>query len=199
MLGQISPSFPFDTLSCSDQMVYNIGDFYTMLGTVTRAVYDEKEIQQGERVQFLLPYIEGITSPAQIAPVSRMIRSLNLADKELFILTQAFAGAVKQITADDRSFTAALTQDKTGAYVFELIQEVRKEGGAYNEVANAFRSYVSEHPSGVRCEDNVKEPATELPPHIKELNYLFPEHAIYAQRSATIKSGKGFCNRVFRV
>ena len=174
MLSQISSSFPFDTLSCSDQMVYNIGDFYTMLGTVTRAVHDEKEIQQGERVQFLLPYIEGITSPAQIAPVSRMIGSLHLADKELFILSQAFAGALKQIAADDRSFTAALIQDKTATYVFELIQQVRREGGAYSEVANAFRSYVSDHLSGVRCEDNVKASITELPHHIKELNYYFP-------------------------
>lgn len=173
MLGQISPSFPFDALSCSDQMVYEIGDFYTMLETVTRAVHDEREIQQGERFQFLLPYVEGITSPAQIAPVSRMIRSLHLTNKELFILSDAFAGALKQIAADDRSFTAALTQDRTATYVFELIQEVKKEGGAANEVANAFRNYVSRHLSGVRCEDNVKEPATELPRHIKEMNYYF--------------------------
>lgn len=174
MLSQIPPSFPFDTLSCSDQMVYDIGDFYTMLGTVARTVHDEKDIQQGERVRFILPYVEGITSPAQIAPVSRMIGSLHLTDKELFILSQAFAGALKQIAADDRSFTAALTQDKTATYVFEFIQHVRKEGGAYNEVANAFQSYLSKHLSGVRCEDNVKEPATELPHHIREINYYFP-------------------------
>lgn len=173
MLNQLSPKLRLPTLSCSDQMVYRVDDFYVMLGSVSKAVYDERKIQQGERVQFLLPYVQNMSAPAQIGPLARMILSLHLTDKELFILSQTFASALKQISADDRSFTAALIQDKTATHVFELTQQVQREGGAHSEIANALRSYLGKHLNGVRCEDNVKAITTELPRHIQEINYYF--------------------------
>jgi len=173
MLNQLSPKLRLPTLSCSDQMAYRVDDFYVLLGSVSKAIYDERRIQQGERAQFLLPYIQSMSAPAQIAPLARMILSLHLTDKELFILSQSFASALKQISADDRSFTAALTQDKTATHVFELTQEVQREGGAYSEIANALRSYLAKHLNGIRCEDNVQATTTELPRHIQEINYYF--------------------------
>lgn len=174
MLNQIPTRLRLAALSCSDQMVYNLDEFYKMLGNVTRAVHNERTVQQGERAQFLLPYIEGITSPAQITPVIRMIAELRLTEKELFMLSQPFASALKQISADDRSFTAALIQDRTARSGFEFIQLLKKEGGAYNEVSNAFRGYFAKHLNGVRCEDNLTAGATKLPPQIEEINYFYP-------------------------
>lgn len=174
MLSQIPARVRLPALSCSDQMVYNVDDFYKTLGSLSTTVHNERKIQQGERVQFLLPYIEGITSPAQIGPVIRMIAALRLTEKELFMVSQAFANALKQISADDRSFTAALIQDRTARSLFELIQLVKKEGGAYNEVANAARAYFAKHLNGARCEDNLTPKATKLPPQIEEINYFYP-------------------------
>jgi hypothetical protein len=174
MLSQIPTRLRFPALSCADQMVYNVDDFYKMIGMVTRTVHDERKIQQGERVQFLLPYIEGLTSPAQIVPLIRMITALRLTQKELLMVSQAFASALKQISADDRSFTAALLQDRTARSVFEFIQQLKKEGGAHNEVTSAIQGYFSRHLNGVRCEDNVTPTGTELPSHIREINYYYP-------------------------
>ncbi len=175
MLGEISPKLRFTPLSCSDQMVYDVSDFYRMLGNVTQNVYDEKRIQQGERVQFLLPYIENMSSPVQVAPVGKLITSLHLRSKELFIVSQTFADALRKISGDDRSFSAALTQDRTANTVFQLIQYFKKQGVPHTEVASALRVYLSKHLSGARCEDNVDLIGTELPFHVKEINYFFPD------------------------
>jgi hypothetical protein len=176
LLNQMPPKLRLAPLSCTDQSVYHVDDFYVMLGSVAKAVYDERRIQQGERVQFLLPYVHSMSSPAQIAPAARMILSLHLTDKELVIISQTFASALKEISADDRSFTAAMTQDRTATHVFELIQQVRRAGGAYGELANALRSYLSKHLNGIRCEDNVTPIAAELPRHIQEINYYFRDN-----------------------
>ena len=92
MLNQIPPNLRLTALSCSDQMVYNVDDFYKMPGSVTNAVYTERKVQQGERVQCLLPYIEGLTSPAQIVPLLRMIATLRLTEKELLGLLRLLQG-----------------------------------------------------------------------------------------------------------
>lgn len=97
MLNQIPTNLRLPALSCSDQMVYNVDELYKMLGSVTGAVYTERKVQQGERVQFLLPYVKGLTSPAQIAALIRMIAALRLTEKELFMVSQAFASALKQV------------------------------------------------------------------------------------------------------
>lgn len=178
MLNQIPANLQLPALSCSDQMVYNVDAFYETLETVTRAVHNDRKIQQGERVQFLLPYIEGITSPAQIGPVIRMITAVRLTQKELLMVSQAFANALKQMSADDRSFTPALMQDRTAASGYEFVQLLKKEGAAYNEVSNAFRAYFAKHLTGVRCEDNLIPSTAKLPAQIQEINYYYPNNPL---------------------
>jgi len=98
MLNEIPLKLPFKTQPCSAQTEYDVSDFYRLLEKIARTVFDEKQIQQGERVQFILPYIENMSSPAQITPVTNLVISLDLRQKESFIISQAFANALKQLT-----------------------------------------------------------------------------------------------------
>ena len=175
MFEQISPKFSFKTLSCSDRMVYELGDFYRLLEKIVRAGYDQKKIEQGERIQFLLPYIETMTSPAQITPIANLLVSLDLRPREALIAIQSFTNALKTISADDRLFTAAITGDGTTSAVFRLTQSLRKNEVSSNELRNAYRAYLEKHLTATRCEDNVGLVGDDLPYYLKEINHFYPD------------------------
>jgi hypothetical protein len=174
MLSEISPKLAFKTLSCSDSLIYDVAEFYEVLGNVTRTAFDEMQIQQGQRLQFLLPYVENVSSPAQVGPIAKLIVSLKLDSRELFIMSEAFGNALKKISGDDRSFSDSLTRDRVLNSVYDLVQFNRKGEAPYNNVTSAIRAYLFKHLKGARCEDNVKITGNDLPSYIKAANYLFP-------------------------
>jgi hypothetical protein len=179
MLNEIPPKLPFKTRSCSTRTEYEVSDFYRLLGKIARTVYDEKQILQGERVQFLLPYVESLTSPTQIDPLINLLMSVDLRRKESFIISQSFENALKKITADDRSFSAALIGNKSTRSIFGLVNMYRKTGVPYAQILNNYRAYLVRHLQAVRCEDNVKL----LKQQIKEINYYYPDNGLSIDES----------------
>ena len=186
MLNEIAPTLPFKTRPCSAQTEYDVSDFYRLLEKIARTVYDAKQIQQGERVQFLLPYVESINSPAQIEPLTNLLISLNLRQKESFIISQAFANAVKNITADDRSFSATLIRPTSTSSVFRLANLYRKTGVPHEPILNNFRSYLVRHLQAARCEDNVKLLEWQL----KQLNYAYSDNPFSIDESKPVSVEK---------
>lgn len=174
MLEQISPKLAFRNMSCSDQTMYDVADFYRVLEKITREAYDKRQIQQGERVQFLLPYIENMTSPVQIAPLANLLIGAGLKPRESIIVTQAFANALRKISADDRLFTAALIRDRTTNSLYRLIDWAGRNEVLSTDLGGAYRVYLSKHLTGTRCEDNVKPIGADLPNYVREINYLYP-------------------------
>lgn len=183
MLNEIPAKLPFKTRSCSAQTEYDVSDFYRVIAKVARTVYDAKQIQQGERVQFILPYIEGMSSPTQIEPLTYLIISLGLRQKESFIISQAFANALKKISADDRSFSAALIRNTSTSSVLQLANLYRKTGVPYHQILIEYRSYLQRHFQAVRCEDSVKY----LELQIKEINYAYPDNPFSSDESKPLK------------
>lgn len=176
MLNQIPSRLLFKEVSCGDWMSYDVSYFYQTLQTISETAFDRKKIQQGERVQFILPYVEGMTSPVQVGPITRLLVGTKLTFKELLILDQAFVSALKKIDGDDRSFSVSLNEDRTVHDVLKLIELFRAEKSSYSELLNAVHDYLGRHLTGVRCQDNASHIRTELPVAIKEANYLFPTH-----------------------
>lgn len=174
MFEQISPKFLFKTFSCSDRMTYEVSDFYRVLEKIIRATYDEKQIQQGERIQFLLGHVDSMNSPVQIAPLASLLESLRLTPREALIVSHSFANALKKISADDRTFTAALTGEGATRVVFRLVQSFSKNEVSSNELAGAYRMYLQKHLSAPRCADNVR-PGEDLPFYLKEINYFYAD------------------------
>ncbi|HEU4508081.1 MAG TPA: hypothetical protein VFR78_07590 [Pyrinomonadaceae bacterium] len=191
LLEQISPKLSFRAKSCSDQTMYDVADFYRLLEKIIRATFDHKRIEHGERVQFLLPYIENTTSPVQITPVTNLLTSLNLGPKESLIVVQAFTNALKKISADDRSFTASLTNDRTTNSIIKLIQSYRKNQIPTDDVLSAYRLYVSRHLTGPRCGDNVQLTGKELPYYVKEINYFYPDNPFTSDETKPAKVEPG--------
>jgi len=148
------------------------------LEKITRSTFDEKRIHQGERVQFLLPYVENMASPVQISPLANVLIALNLRARESLILGHAFSNALQRISADDRTFIASLTRDRTTNSVFRLVEFYKRNDVPTNELLGAYRSYLSKHLNGTRCEDNVGINKTDLPYYIKEINYFYSDNPL---------------------
>ena len=145
MLNEMPTKLPFKTRPCSAQTDYDVSGFYRLIEKVARTVYDAKRIQQGERVQFILPYVENMSSPAQIEPLTHLIISLGLRQKESFIISQAFGNALKEISVDDRSFSAALINDGSTRSVLQLANLYRKTAVPYQQILSEYRSYLERH------------------------------------------------------
>lgn len=83
-----------------------------------------------ERVQFLLPYVEGMSSPVQVGPIASLLVETEFNSKELLILGQAFVLALKKIDGDDRSFSLSLNEDRTVKAIMKLIGLLRNENSS---------------------------------------------------------------------
>ena len=183
MLNEMPAKLPFKTRPCSAQTEYDVSDFYRLIEKVARTVYDAKKIRQGERVQFILPYVEGMSSPAQIEPLTNLIISLGLRQKESFIISQAFGNALKKISVDDRSFSAALIRNTSTSSVLRLVNLYRKTAVPYHQILSEYRSYLHRHFQAVRCQDSVKS----LEQQIKEINYAYPDNPFSIDESKPLK------------
>jgi hypothetical protein len=156
-------------------------------------VYDEKQIRQGERVQFILPYAESMSSPAQIEPLINLFISLGLRQRESFIISQAFANALKKISADDRSFSAALIRNTSTSGIFRLVNLYKKTAVPYDQILSNYRSYLARHLHAARCEDNVKLLEWQL----KELNFAYPDTPFSIEDSKPLSVEESPPNNVY--
>jgi hypothetical protein len=95
-------------LTCDDALVYDVSDFHQTLGEVANAAFSQKDRDKEEHVNFLLDYLGQATSPAQLAPLARLIKAVNVSAAQREILWNRFNGLLEGVQADDRSFSASL-------------------------------------------------------------------------------------------
>lgn len=95
-------------LTCDDPLAYDVSDFYPALEGVADLTFSDKERKKEEHVNFLLDYLGQITSPAALAPMARVIKSVNVTPEQREILWNRFNGLLESMQPDDRSFAAAL-------------------------------------------------------------------------------------------
>jgi len=107
-LFQNIPRPALTPLTCDDPLVYDVSDFYQTLGAVASAAFTPKERDKEEHVNFMLDYMGQATSPAQLAPLTRMIKAANVTPAQREILWNRFDGLLEAVQADDRSFSASL-------------------------------------------------------------------------------------------
>jgi hypothetical protein len=107
-LFQEIPGPTLTPLTCDDALIYDVSDFYQTLGAIANTAFTPKEREKEEHVSFLLGHLGQATSPAQLAPLARVIKAANVTPAQREILWSRFNGLLEGIQADDRSFTASL-------------------------------------------------------------------------------------------
>jgi hypothetical protein len=89
-------------LTCADALIPDVSSFYDVLGQVAPATFSPKERAKEEDVNFVLSYIARITSPVQLAPAARLVKT----QKE--VVRVQFNGILESINAPGRAFEATL-------------------------------------------------------------------------------------------
>jgi hypothetical protein len=157
--------------SCEDVLTYVPRDIYPVVVKVAKALFSEKQVEESQRALFVVPWIENIQSPRQIAPALAMVKELQGSPAERQILISALSRTIDKDFKDDRSFTSGLLliTAVTGSLI-EGEQDPLKL-----ELKNALRSMVAKNLSGKRCKDNQVNKDEPLPDYVVAVNKLVPE------------------------
>jgi len=108
-LFQDIPTPVLAPLTCDDAMVYDVADFYQTMGTIANTAFSEKERAKEEHISFVLDYLGQATSPAQLAPLARVIKGTNATPAQLELLWNRLNGLLESVSGDARSYSAALS------------------------------------------------------------------------------------------
>ncbi|MGC1587827.1 MAG: hypothetical protein WA791_19365, partial [Rhodomicrobium sp.] len=108
MFSEIPPP-KIPRLSCEDALVYDVSVFYITAGEVAARAFSPKEVADEEPFHLLLRYAADVTSPAQVAPIARMVAAASLKPAQFEALVDSFAGALGQLSGDDRSFSGTIS------------------------------------------------------------------------------------------
>ena len=76
LFNEISPDLSLKNLSCQDFLLYEISDFYVLVGEIAKNSFTQKQINQGLRSSFLLNYVENMNSSSQVLPIVKMLSSI---------------------------------------------------------------------------------------------------------------------------
>jgi hypothetical protein len=150
LLLQIPP-MNLPAATCEENLLYDPARFYPVLGAVAGRALTEKEIQQQAALRLVERHIVGIASPVQVAPAARMLTGSDLSDADFQSAVTAFAGALRKIGADDRSFAASLA---AGRQIEELVEQCKRRKMPSQLLIDAYRGYLVNHLSAARCADS---------------------------------------------
>lgn len=172
-----APQIP--RLECEDTLVYDVSPFYATLTKIVNEAFTAKEIEEEEHLGFVVRFLSGISSPVQVAPAAKMLAGIHVSPEQLEALAQSFSGTLKNLSGDDRSFTATtMGNSPVGAAIAQLANNLRQQGIANYGLLDAYRGYLARQFSGKRCE--ILIPAASLvtsasaPPAFR-----FPEAAAF--------------------
>src|SRR4029078_6928642 len=118
ILFNIRGDLHLKAFTCEDAMGYVVDDIYASVGAVEKEGFTPKEVEEGIRGLFILPWIENIESPAQIVPVMNLLQGLKGPVNERSLLNNAFERAIDRNFKDDRSFTHAMLARSREAATF---------------------------------------------------------------------------------
>jgi hypothetical protein len=90
-------------LTCADALIPDVSSFYDVLGQVADGAFSPKERAKEEDVNFVLSYISRITSPVQLVPAARLVKT----QKE--VVRVQFNGILESLNAPGRAFEATLS------------------------------------------------------------------------------------------
>ena len=132
-------------IRCEEIVVYDVGRYYEVLGAVAK-------IGRHGAAKLLKDRVGGLTSPAQIAPVARLLQQAPLKDSELQTFTLSLAASLQEISGDDRTFTYYASV--TGPAIRDLAEELKSRHLSPLPLLEAYRLFLVHHLAGDRCADD---------------------------------------------
>jgi hypothetical protein len=160
--------------SCKDMMTYEVSDFYSTVAKVAKASFTDKQVAEGQRALFILPWIENIESPVQIDPALGLVIQFQDPRVERQMLVAAMSQTLRRRFGDDRSFTTAITWGSgLPKRITGLVAGEPEPGKA--ELSLAYRDLLVKNLTDRRCKDNEIRKDEPLPQYVAAANKLFPQ------------------------
>lgn len=167
MLFQIGDDLKLKPLSCEDTLGYVVDDIYVTVGLVAKGSFSQKEVSEGLRALFVLPWIENIRSPSQIMPLIDLLNGLQGPASERQMLMNAFERSINRSFGDDRSFSHAFYRDRYKAVGFISAADES------TSLTKAWRDFLAKNSDGPRCLDSKPAKKDDLPWPINSFNSMF--------------------------
>jgi hypothetical protein len=130
-------------LKCEDFLVYDVGKFYEVLGSVASL--------HPQPATLLEKYAGAISSPVQLAPMARVLTAARVKDDQFQTLVALFTSAMGKVEGDDRSFTFSTSLGKEIQALSEACQG-RKISPL--PLLEGYRLYLVVNFSAARCADD---------------------------------------------
>lgn len=132
-------------LGCADALGYSLHDYYALAAELLSRDPDR-----------IVAMARGMSSVWQLEPIARMLTRVSLPHEDFRRAVLGYAAALRQITADDRSFGAAT------ASLNLPLDELRRRVHT-RDLADAWDEFQSRHRSEPRCTDPALAPALVSP------------------------------------
>ncbi len=165
---QIGGDLKLKPIRCDQALSYVVDDIYESVGAIGKDAFSQKEIADGSRGLFILPWVENIESPTQIGAVMEMLAGLRSPPVERQLLTAALERSINRNFKDDRSFGFGLLSDPHLRSKF--IRQLDDPAG----FISAWREFLKKNLVEPRCFDSRLEKGN-LPWFVTEYNALVAE------------------------
>lgn len=167
VLFQMNGDIPLKPLTCDDALGYEPAAIYEAVRVVASGSFTAKEIEEGLRALFVLPWIENMNSPSQVAGALNLIWRLKSPTAERRLLSNAFERAISRNFNDDRSFSGLFSR---GTY--QMSMPLNDHG---EDVLVGWREFLKKNSAGPRCLDSKPSSKEVLPEPINSFNLRFEE------------------------
>lgn len=145
------PKPPLEPLKCENALLYDVSDYYDLLGQIAAAAFTDQDKKRDAHIGFLEGYVASLTSPAEIGPMARVLDGLYLTGPQTAVLVNSFAAKLETISGDDRSFSEAMPDIYPA--IARLAEATQSRGVSAEGLRAAFRKFLVSGLSGPRCVD----------------------------------------------
>lgn len=185
ILFAINGDLKLKSRTCSDNLTYQVRDIYSVVGAAAKVLFNSKEIADGRRALFLLPWIENIESPRQVNPVLRLLVELEGPESEKQMLVSALQRALVRNFHDDRSFTSEVSSSSTTLSMKIKALKGAEPDDSLAKIITIYRAYLVKNLQSTRCKDNEVKASEPLPSYILSANELFSKKPLTAEDLVT--------------
>jgi hypothetical protein len=171
-------------VSCSTGMVDDPSGYYDTLSEILPRLWEKTNTSPLERQTFLEQRIDEITSPAQLAPMARLLAKLRHATPPpipsnlLAQLDDAFAGLLSRTSGSDRELSAE--GDNISKSLEELIDEDRANLARTRLLLTSFGDFWKKNLDEPRCADFPRRRRKQLESFDSLAAKYFPNQSVPA-------------------
>lgn len=170
MFSEINPDLKLPALTCEDALIPDVSDFYDALKQVALETFGPEEVRNGTQLWFVQRYVAAMTSPSQVAPLARVIVSLDTTPAQFSVLLTSFSNALKLVSNDYRTFLFSVFRDPPSQVFTELAAACDRKGVPTDDLLKSLRAYIVANFTSAQCADNTVARKKEVPGFIRVAN-----------------------------